>query len=233
MTEKYLYFAKKDGHTQTISSQAGQTYTITTALINPLPDGRANTSDIFEKGKVTMTYDNLRIDDETPQNNHLVGAGYGTLNENDQVLVDASALSYDGVNAITVQTVSQNPRFGITASATAGENDATFKVNVPMVAGEACVWPATAFLGVHMVDNDTADIYFEPQTNDGVGGGVDKVRLSYRAGEFKALSQLMHDVCADSRNQGEMIVIADTFRGIYHGGNPAGITAVDSITLDT
>ena len=136
MTEKYLYFAKKDGHTQTIGSQAGQTYTITTALINPLPDGRANTSDIFEKGKVTMTYDNLRIDDETPQNNHLVGAGYGTLNENDQVLVDASALSYDGVNAITVQTVAQNPEFGITASATAGENDATFKVNVPMVAGQ-------------------------------------------------------------------------------------------------
>jgi len=231
MTEKYLYFAKGADQTETIGSQAGQTYTITTGLINPLPDGRANTNDIFVNGAVTMTYDNLHLGNES--NNHLVGSGYGTLVENDSVLVDSSALSFDGANAVTVSTVAQNPVFGITASATAGENDATFKVNVPMKAGDACVWPATAFLGVHMVDNDTADVYFEPQTNDGVGGGVDKVRLSYKAGKFQALSQLLHDVCADSRNQGEMIVIADTFRGIYHGGNPAAITAVDSITLDT
>ena len=231
MTEKYIMFAKNTARSQTISSQAGQTYTITTDLVDPLPDGKANSSEIFNNGALEMTYDNIHVDAEG--DGHLVGSEYGTMVEDQTVKVDPKAISYDGANAVTVKTVAQDPKFGITASSTAGENDATFTLVKPMVAGDCCVWPATAFLGVHMLDNDTADIYFEPQTNDGVGGGVDVVRVSYKAGSFKALSQLMHDVCADSRNQGEMIVIADTFRDVYHGGNPAGITAVDSITLDT
>tara|TARA_Y100000361_G_scaffold151771_1_gene169817 strand:+ start:497 stop:1186 length:690 start_codon:yes stop_codon:yes gene_type:complete len=229
MTEKYLYFAKNAARTLTIASQAGQTYTLTTDLVNPIPSGRTNSNDIFANGALKMTYDNIHVGGEDA---HVVGSGYGTVVEDQSITVDPSALSYDGTNAVTVQTAAQNPKFGVTASSTAGENDATFTLKVPMVAGDACVWPATAFLGVHMVDNDSADIYFEPQTNDGVAGGVDRVRVSYTAGNFKKLSQLMHDICADSRNQGEMIVVADTFRDIYHGGNPAGITSVDIIALD-
>ena len=229
MTEKYLYFAKNAARTLTIASQAGQTYTLTTDLVNPLPDGRTNTDDIFKNGALKMTYDNIHVGGEDA---HVVGSGYGTVVEDQSITVDPSALSYDGTNAVTVQTVAQNSRFGVTASSTAGENDATFTLKVPMVAGDAAVWPATAFLGVTQVDADTADIFFEPQTNDGVGNGVDYVRVSYTSGNFKKLSQLMHDICADSRNQGEMIVVADTFRDIYYDNNPAGITAVDSISLD-
>lgn len=228
-------FAKDPSRTLTINSQAGQTYTLTTDLVNPLPDGVAGTNHIFANGALTMTYDNLHTAADGGfhgEDAHLIGSGYGTQVENATIEVNPDALTYDGASDVTVATVAQNETWGVTASSTAGENDATFTLNKPMVAGDACVWPATAFLGVHMVDNDTADIYFEPQTNDGVGGGVDKVRVSYKAGNFKVLSQLMHDVCADSRNQGELIVIADTFRDIYHGGNPAAITAVDSITLD-
>ena len=36
----------------------------------------------------------------------------------------------------------------------------------------------------------------------------------------------------DQRNQGQMIVVADTFRDIFLDNNAPGITAVDSITLD-
>ena len=61
MTEKYLYFAKGADQTETIGSQAGQTYTITTGLINPLPDSRANTNDIFVNGAMTMTYDRTTL----------------------------------------------------------------------------------------------------------------------------------------------------------------------------
>lgn len=239
MTEKYLYFAKNTDRSLAITSQSGQTYTLTTGLIDPVPTGRAASNDLFANGTLVVEYQNLHIASGTGEaaadDDHILGSHYidqGLNVDDGKLTVDPNALLYDGTNAVTISTVAQDPIFGVTNSSTAGENDVTFTLKNPMAAGDACVWPATAFLGVHMVDNDTADIYFEPQTNDGVGGGVDKVRLSYAAGKFKELTQLMHDVCADSRNQGEMIVIADTFRGIFHGNNPAGITAVDSITLD-
>jgi hypothetical protein len=230
MTEKYIYFGKNTARSLalTASETNVQTFTLTTGLIDPIPDGIAGTNDLFANGAVTAEMQNLHLDESADI--HVLGSAYSGVDDG-TLTIHPSALSYDGVSLVTVQTVAQNATYGITMSSTVGENDVTFTANLPMLAGDAAVWPATAFLGISQVDATNCDLFFEPQTNDGVGGGVDTIRLTYSAGGFKKLSRLMHDVCADSRNQGQMIVIADTMRGIYWDNNPAGITTV-AITLD-
>jgi hypothetical protein len=230
MTEKYLYFGKNTARSLALteSEAAVQTFTLTTGLINPIPDGIANTNDLFANGAVTAEMQNLHLDGTADV--HVLGSAYNGV-DTGKLTIHPSALSYDGVSLVTVQTADQNGTYGVTMSSTATLNDVTFTANSPMLAGDAAVWPATAFLGMSQVDGTNCDLFFEPQTNDGVGGGVDTIRLTYPAGGFKKLSQLMHDVCADSRDQGQMIVIADTMRGIYWDNNPAGITTV-AITLD-
>ena len=230
MTEKYLYFGKNTARSLALTASEAnvQTFTLTTGLIDPIPDGIAGTNDLFANGAVTAEMQNLHLDKS--EDAHVLGSAYSGVDDG-KLTIHPNALSYDGASLVTVQTVAQNTTYGVTMSSTTTENDVTFTASKPMLAGDACVWPATAFLGMSQVDGTNCDIFFEPQTNDGVGGGVDTVRCTYPAGGFKKLSQLMHDVCADSRNQGQMIVIADTMRGIYWDNNPAGITTV-AITLD-
>ena len=247
MTEKYLYFGKNTARSLALgaSEAAVQTFTLTTSLINPIPDGIANTNDLFANGAVTAEMQNLHLTSSTAavgvvpgsvatDDDHVLGSAYiadGVNVDAGKLTIHPNALSYDGASLVTVQTVAQNSAYGITMSSTVGQNDVTFTANSPMLAGDAAVWPATAFLGISQVDATNCDLFFEPQTNDGVNGGVDKVTCTYPAGGFKKLSQLMHDVCTDSRNQGQMIVIADTMRGVYWDNNPAGITTV-AIALD-
>lgn len=250
MTEKYLYFAKNTARSLALTASESnvQTYTLTTSLVDPIPDGVANTNHLFVNGAVTAEMQNLHLTSSTAagivpgsaatDDDHVLGSAYilaGKNIDDGKLTVHPSALSFDGSNLVTVSTVAQDGVYGITNSSTVGENDITFTANVPMVAGDAAVWPASAFLGMEMVSSTVCDVYFEGQQNDGVGNGVDRVRITYAADKFKVFSQLMHDVISDSRNQGEMIVIADTFRGIYHSGNPAGITStgVTAIALDT
>lgn len=227
--EKYLYFGNKTARSMTFAaSTSSTTYRLTTGgLIDPLPDGVADTNTIFANGALTMVL--------TAHANHTFGTHYGTngtVAAGTLVTVRPEALLYDGVQDVTVATASADPVFGITLSSTAGENDATFTLNVPMLAGDAAIWPASSFLGVEMVDNDTADIYFLPHTNDGIGNGVDKVRVSYTAGNFKDLGEMLSAVINDNRNQVGMVRIADEFTNTFAHNNIVGITAVDSITLD-
>ena len=201
------------------------TYRLTTAdLIDPLPDGVAGNT-IFANGTLTMVL--------TAHAEHTFGTYYGTVAAGALVTVRPEALLYDGIQYVTVATAAADPVYGITLSSTVGNNDATFTLNTPMLAGDANVWPASSFLGVEMVDNDTADIYFLPQTNDGIGGGVDKVRVSYTAGNFKALGEMLNNIINNNRNQSGMVVVADEWSGVYAENNKVGISAVESITLDS
>ena len=224
--EKYLYFGNKTNRSMTFTASTNTTtYRLTTAdLIDPLPDGAANTNTIFANGALTMVL--------TAHGDHTFGTHYGSVSASDLVTVHPEALLYDGIQDVTVATAAADPVYGITLSGTAGNNDATFTLNTPMLAGDANVWPASSFLGVEMVDNDTADIYFLPQTNDGIGNGVDKVRVSYTAGNFKALGEMLNNIINNNRNQSGMVVVADEWSGVYAENNKVGISAVDSITLD-
>ena len=228
MTEKYLYFAKKTARAQTFTaSTSGTTYRLTTGdFINPLPDGVANTNTLFANGAVTMTL--------TAHANHTFGTAYSSPSATDIVVVKAEALSYDGVQDVTVTDATTDPINGITLdTSTVGNNDAVFTINVPMLAGDCLLQKASQFKGVEMVDNDTADIYFEPHTNDGLGNGVDKVRLSYTAGNFKLLCDSINAILTDERNKAGLVVVADDYRSIFLNNNITGVTAIDSITLDS
>lgn len=232
MTEKYLYFAKKTARAQTFTaSTSGTTYRLTTGdFINPLPDGVANTNTIFANGAVTMTL--------TVNAAHTLGTAYNDVAGNapsagSVVVVKAEALSYDGVQDVTVTNATTDPINGITLdTSTVGNNDAVFTINVPMLAGDCLLQKASQFKGVEMVDNDTADIYFEPHTNDGLGS-VDKVRLSYTAGNFKLLCDSINALITDERNKAGLVVVADDYRSIFLNNNITGVTAIDSITLDS
>tara|TARA_Y100000592_G_scaffold12543_1_gene17608 strand:- start:36 stop:740 length:705 start_codon:yes stop_codon:yes gene_type:complete len=234
MLEKYLYFGNKTARSLALteSESSVQTYTLTTGLVDPIPDGVANTNTIFANGTLTAELQNLHLDGSGDQ--HVVGSHYTTNAVDDgKLMIHPNALSYDGTNLVTVKTVAQDPVYGVTNSSTVGENDITFVLEKPVLAGDANVWPASAFLGVEMVDNDTADIYFAPQTGDGLGNGADKVRVSYTAGNFKALGDMLHSIINDNRYQAGMVVVADEWTGVYAENNKVGITAVDSITLDS
>ena len=192
-------------------------------------------SHIFANGALTAELQNLHLDGTGDQ--HVLGSYYTskgtTPQDNDKLFIHPNALSFDGANLVTLKTVAQDPVYGITNSSDVNENDVTFVLEKPMLAGDANVWPASTFLGVEMVDNDTADIYFAPQTGDGLGNGADKVRVSYTAGNFKALGEMLNSIINDNRYQAGMVVIADEWTGVYAENNKVGITAVDSITLDS
>ena len=233
MTEKYLYFAKKTARSLALTDSESnvQTYTLTTSLINPLPDGVANTNTIFANGAITAELQNLLLDGSADR--HVLGSHYTAAVNDGKLVIDPQALLYDGASLVTVKTVAQDPVFGVTNSSTVGENDITFTINVPMLAGDCLLQKASQFKGIEMVDNDTADIYFEPHTNDGLGNGVDKVRLSYTAGNFKALCDSINALITDERNQSGLVVVADDYRNIFLNNNIVGISAIDSITLDS
>lgn len=232
MLEKYLYFGNKTARSLALTASESdvQTYTLTTGLVNPIPDGVANTNTIFANGTLTAELQNLHLDGTADQ--HLLGSHYAGVDDG-KLMIHPKALSYNGVSLVTVKTVAQDPVYGVTNSSTVGENDITFVLEKPVLAGDANVWPASSFLGIEMVDNDTADIYFAPQTGDGVGNGADKVRVSYTAGNFKELGAMINSIINDNRYQSGMVVVADEWTGVYSENNKVGITAVDSITLDS
>lgn len=231
MTEKYLYFAKKTARSLalTASESSVQTYTLTTGLVDPIPDGVANTNTIFANGAITAELQNLHLDGSVDA--HLLGSHYSGVDDG-KLEIHPNALEYDGASLVTVKTVAQDPVYGVTNSSTVGENDITFVLHKPVKAGDAAVFKASAFTGILMVDNTTADIMFIPQSNDGFAGGFDKVRLSYTAGNFKELGKALNAIITDDRNQPGLVVVADDFRGIYADNNIVGITSIDALTLD-
>ena len=252
MTEKYLYFAKKTPRSLTLadSNVDVQTYTLTTGLVNPIPDGVADTNTIFANGAITAELQNLHLTSSTAEhgagsiligsvaddNDHILGSYYRErgLNVDDGKLeIHPNALEFNGNTLVTVKTVAQDSVYGVTNSSTVGENDITFVCHKPLVAGDAVVYKASAFSGVLMVDNDTADVMFLPQSNEGIGNGYDKVTLSYTAGNFKELGKALNAIITNDRNQPGLVVVADDFRDIYADNNIAGITAIDALTLDS
>jgi len=227
MTEKYLYFAKKTARSMAFSSSTSQTtyrWTAGGLGLTALPDGIANTNTVFANGSITMIL--------TAHAGHTFGSAYGTPTAGDLVTVNAKALSYDAAQDVTVTNATTDTVNGITLSATANQNIAKFVINVPMEPGDVLLQKASQFKGVEMVDNDTADIYFEPHSNDGLGNGVDKVRLSYKAGNFKLLCDSINAIITDERDKAGLIVVGDTYRNVFLNNNITGVTAIDALTLD-
>ena len=235
MTDKFLYFGKTSARSLALTQSEAdvQTYTLTTSLINPIPDGVANTNNIFANGALKAELQNLHLDGSGDA--HVLGSYYterGLDVDDGKLFIHPNALSYDGTNLVTVKTVAQDSVYGVTNSSTVGENDVTFTLHAPMKSGDAMVYKSSNFLGMTMVDADTCDIFFKPFSNDGVGAGHDVIRVSYGSGNFTIMAKLIGDILTDNTPQSGMIVVADTWRDIYYQNNPAGITAIDSITQD-
>ena len=218
--EKYLYFGVA-GATMAFDNHAAQTLQLTTGgFANPVPTG----TDFIANGglKVTVTYNS----DIT------FGTHYAGMTG--EIKVHPNALTYDGTDTITIATAAADPVYGITKSGTAGNNDWDVTQLKPYEPGDAIMIPASKIRGIQVKDADETYIYTEAMTGDGLGdgGARDTITITHGSAKFKELAQMINDIIADPRQNGEMIVVADLMSNTFFGGNPAGITAV-AYSLDT
>ena len=247
MLEKYLYFGKKTARSLALTASEAnvQTWTLTTGLVDPIPDGVANTNTIFANGTLTAELQNLHLTSSTVEHgagsilvgsvadddDHILGSYYRErgLNVDDgKLMIHPKALSYDGASLVTLKTVAQDPVYGITNSSSTTENDVTFVLEKPVLAGDAAVFPVSSFLGVNTTAAGTSNIHFKPQTGDGLGNGVDYVRVVHTNGKHKELADAIHDVINNNRYQAGMVVVADSWTNTYIGP----IEGIHSINLD-
>ena len=220
MNEKYLYFGVA-GATMAFDNHAAQTLQLTTGgFANPVPTG----ANFIANGglKVTVAY------------NADITFGTHYKQTSGEIEVHPNALTYDGTDTITIATAAADAIYGITKSGTAGNNDWDVTQLKPYEPGDSIMIPASKIRGIQVKDADETYIYTEAMTGDGIhmAGARDTITITHGAGKFKELSQMISDIIADPRQNGEMVVVADLMSNVFYNGNPAGITAV-AYTLDT
>tara|TARA_R100000951_G_C2636967_1_gene179605 strand:- start:92 stop:775 length:684 start_codon:yes stop_codon:yes gene_type:complete len=225
---KYIYFGQKTARSEALTtsvSGADQTFVIADGGVSATVANITTDAELFKSNAIVV---DLIVDA-----NHANGFGthYGTPTAADVVRIHGNALSYDGTNTITVLSKVEDPVYGITMSDTEGDNHITVTQKKPITTEDASVFCSDLFLGINQASNTTAIISFKPQSNDGVGNGVDIVTCTYDTGKFKEFAQMVSDCIMDNRNQGGMVVFADEWEGVYYNGNPAGVSTVD-INMD-
>jgi len=212
ITEKYLYFganpASADGTgTSTTSmlftNHADQTtLTLTTAdFYNPIPTG----TDVFTNGLMEVYL--LNSHQDGGGDDHVFGTYYGTVADNTRVRIHPNALTYDGTNRIGIVTAATDAVYGITDSTDANENDYEVILVKPYIDNHAAVRPASKFLGARLKDNDETQLHFMAATNDAVSDDI--ITLKHGTDKFPEICRMMNDIVTDSRNQGEVVVVAD------------------------
>ncbi len=222
MNEKYLYFGVA-GATMAFDDHAAQTLQLTTGgFANPLPTG----ANFIANGGLKVTV--------TSGAGTTWGSYYNTPADGTVVEIHPNALTYDGTDTITIANASADTVYGWTKSGTGTQNDLVVTQLKPYEPGDAIMIPASKVRGVQVKDNDETYVYTEAMTGDGIhmAGARDTITITHGVGKFKELAQLISDIIADPRQNGEMVVIADLMSGVYFDNNPAGITAV-AYTLDT
>ncbi len=161
-------------------------------------------------------------------NDHLFGSHYGTIADDQTVIeVHPNAISYaegSGTGVLHLQTVAEDAVYGITQSATSGENGFTLTLLKPYAADQAIVKPASQLLNIEAVDATNTLLTFKPTTGD--TGAQDKVTLTHTSNKHHLLAKSIADVLTDARNHGKVIKFADAFNEVYFDGNPSGITTV-------
>ena len=222
--EKYIYFVVA-GATMAFDNHTAQTLQLTTGgFANPVPTG----ANFIANGglKVTVT---------SHATNQTFGTYYSSFDTSTGAVVEIhpSALTYDGTDTITIATAAADPVYGWTKSSTGANNDLVVTQLKPYEPGDAIMVPASKVRGIQVKDADETYIYTEAMTGDGLGGGArDTITITHGSAKFKELAQMINDIIADPRQNGEMIVVADLMSNTFFGGNPAGITAV-AYSLDT
>tara|TARA_B100000287_G_scaffold167165_1_gene157718 strand:+ start:2226 stop:2909 length:684 start_codon:yes stop_codon:yes gene_type:complete len=208
--EKFLFFQANDAQRKMTftASQSQQVYRLTTGgFVNPLPDGVAGSNDLFVHGGVTLelVYNDGHTD-------HVLGSYY-SANNGDKVMIHPNALTYDAVQDITVKNVTQDPVYGVTLSSTVGNNDAEVQSTAALKASDCVTFLASNYKACVMVNGTTTDIKFNPSSNDGVGNGVDQIRLTHDSGKFKDICLMMDNILNNDNFNGKLITVVNAATG--------------------
>lgn len=237
INDVYLYFSDDFTKTKASTQAAAQTITIADgAPFAAMMDGAITDADriagkgFFHNGLVSLTMDAANL---SGTNDHVFGTHYGTIVD-DQANIQISPFSViyaagSGTGVFTLKTTSQDAVYGIDASAAAGENGFTLKLEKPYAVDQALVKPASQLLNITSVDNNSTILTFKPTTGD--TANIDTVEIHHTAGKHKEFAQALSDVITDPRNQGKMIKFADGFNELYFGNNASGMDTVD-LTID-
>ena len=183
----------------------------------------------LHNGLAKLTLDAAHYADSGTNDDHLFGTYYGTVADDQaNIEVHPNAISYaegSGTGVLHLQTVAEDPVYGITQSSTAGENGFKLTLLKPLDQDQALVKPASSLLNIEAVDATNTLLTFKPTTGD--TGAQDKVTLTTSASnKHHLIAKSIADVLTDARNHGKIIKFADAFDEIYFDGNPAGITTV-------
>ena len=225
MNEKYLYFGVAGATTgSTFDDLGAQTAQLTTGnFANPIPTGE----NFIANGGLKVTV--------TSGAGTTWGSYYGTPADGAVVEIHPNALAYHASNGtITITDAGADTVYGWTKSGTASQNDLVVTQLKPYEPGDAIMIPASKIRGIQVADGTTTKIYTEAMTGDGIhmAGARDTITITHGDGKFKELAQMISDIIADPRQNGEMVVVADLMSNVFYNGNPAGITAV-AYSLDT
>ena len=95
--------------------------------------------------------------------------------------------------------------------------------------GEACMFPASAFIGLDPISDTTTRISFKARNNTAVD---DDVLLTHTTGKHKEVAELIASVLAPSPvTRTKFIVVADEANSVYlDNGNGAGLTGTVEVT---
>ena len=101
--------------------------------------------------------------------------------------------------------------------------------------GEGAMYPASAFLGLDPIGDETTRISFKARNGTfGVSGTStdDDVLLAHASGNHKEVAELIASILEPSPvTRGKFIVVADEVNSVYlDNGNGAGLTGVVEIT---
>ena len=95
--------------------------------------------------------------------------------------------------------------------------------------GEACMFPASSFIGLDPVSNTTTRISFKSRNGADTD---DDVLITHTAGKHKEVAELIASVLEPSSvTRTKFIVVADEANGVYlDNGNGAGLTGTVEVT---
>ena len=97
--------------------------------------------------------------------------------------------------------------------------------------GEACMFPASSFIGLDPISNTTTRLSFKARNNTAVD---DDVLLTHTTGKHKEVAELIASILAPSPvTRGKFIVVADQDNSVYlNGGYGAGLNGAVTVTTE-
>ena len=231
----YLYFSNDANPNKASTQTADQDVTIADGAAFANMPASAISLEMAQRGEgwmhngmAELTLDAAHYADGGTNDDHLFGTHYGNVTDDQaNIVVSPYTITYaegSGDGDLHLQTVAEDPVYGITQSSSSSENGFNLKLLKPYAVDQALVKASSTLLNVVSVDNTNTILTFKPTTGDTTN--MDTVTITHAAGKHKEVAEALSDVITDPRNQGKMIKFADAFNEKYFGNNAGGMNAV-------